>query len=67
MAVYNDDKKMEKRRGYRNLFERIIDKAKDEKYYLKQHMIMLPQTVSFTRYFIGQIIFFDFKPSINSF
>ena len=52
MAVY--EKGAKKKSKYQHTLEEIAEAGRDEKFYLKEHMIHLPQRVSFTKYFIGK-------------
>jgi hypothetical protein len=52
LAVYEYATK--KRSKYQHTLEEIAEFGRDEKFYLKEHMIMLPQRISFTKYFIGK-------------
>ena len=57
-AVYGDQTEKEKK--YKSTLESIVSAAKDEKYFFQEHMILIPQTISFTKYFIGFYDLVDF-------
>ena len=51
MFNYQNEKELK----YQSTLNTIVANAKDEKYYYNEHMIFIPQKISFTKFFIGII------------